>query len=433
MTQPINYMAAMPQIDLSQSFAGLGKALGEYRDYQEKQKKDQAEADLKAQYADDVKAYFAKPSASGLSMLTAKYPGQREAFKDIGDRMSAEQKAVELPVMAQAFHAITTGKPDAAKLLVDQQIEGMQNSGMDATKLKMIRSQLDSDPTQVAGLIGLVGSSIDPDGWGKMMGEKRAQDLQPSLVRKGVAEAGAAESDTSVKATEAKYADQKARAALDEAAAQLGLTKAQTNQAKAAASKLSAETNQLVAEAASGGDPSKRFEAEQKLRKEYSDQTKPFVEVKEAYRRVQASDNTGPGDIALIYGYMKMLDPGSVVREGEFATASNSSGVPVAIQNLYNKAISGQRLTDGQRKTFKSQAGKLAGAAEIREKEVRGGIETVAKSYKLNTANIFGTAATSDSGAPAPGQPKPNQPTQTAVNPQTGERLILRNGKWEPM
>ena len=210
MVQPVNYMAAMPQIDLSQSFSGLGKALGEYRDYREQQKKDQAAADLKMQYADDVKAYFAKPSASGLSMLTAKYPGQREAFKDIGDRMSAEQKAVELPVMAQAFHAITTGKPDAAKLLVDQQIEGMQNSGMDATKLKMIRSQLDSDPTQVAGLIGLVGSSIDPDGWGKMMGEKRAQDLQPSLVRKGVAEAGAAESDASVKAVKAKFAESEA-------------------------------------------------------------------------------------------------------------------------------------------------------------------------------------------------------------------------------
>lgn len=213
MVQPVNYMAAMPQIDLSQSFAGLGKALGEYGDYREQQKKDQAAADLKMQYADDVKAYFAKPSASGLSMLTAKYPGQREAFKDIGDRMSAEQKAVELPVMAQAFHAITTGKPDAAKLLVDQQIEGMQNSGMDATKLKMIRSQLDSDPTQVAGLIGLVGSSIDPDGWGKMMGEKRAQDLQPSLVRKGVAEAGAAESDATIKAAKAKFAE--SEAALD--------------------------------------------------------------------------------------------------------------------------------------------------------------------------------------------------------------------------
>ena len=210
MVQPVNYMAAMPQIDLSQSFAGLGNALGQYGEYQKQQKAEQAAAELKAQYANDVQAYFAKPSASGLSMLTAKYPGQREAFKDIGDRMSAEQKAVELPVMAQAFHAITTGKPDAAKLLVDQQIEGMQNSGMDATKLKMIRSQLDSDPTQVAGLIGLVGSSIDPDGWGKMMGEKRAQDLQPSLVRKGVAEAGAAESDASVKAVKAKFAESEA-------------------------------------------------------------------------------------------------------------------------------------------------------------------------------------------------------------------------------
>lgn len=433
MVQPVNYMAAMPQIDLSQSFAGLGNALGQYGEYQKQQKAEQAAAELKAQYANDVQAYFAKPSASGLAQLTAKYPGQREAFKDIGDRMTAEQKAVELPVMAQAFYAITSGKPEAAKQLVDQQIEGMQNSGMDTTKLKMIRSQLDSDPTQVAGLVGILGSSIDPDAWGKMMGEKRAQELQPSLVRKGAAEAGAAESDATVKATEAKYADQKAKAAMAEAAAQLGLTKAQTNQANAAASKLSAETKQMVAEAASGGDPSKRFEAEQKLRKEYADQTKPFVEVKEAYRRVQASDNTGPGDIALIYGYMKMLDPGSVVREGEFATASNSSGVPVAIQNLYNKAISGQRLTEGQRKTFKSQAGKLAGAAEIREKEVRGGIETVAKNYRLNTANIFGSAATSDSVAPTPSQPKPNQPAQTAVNPQTGERLILRNGKWEPM
>lgn len=210
MVQPVNYMAAMPQIDLSQSFAGLGNALGQYGEYQKQQKAEQAAAELKAQYANDVQAYFAKPSASGLSMLTAKYPGQREAFKDIGDRMSAEQKAVELPVMAQAFHAITTGKPDAAKLLVDQQIEGMQNSGMDATKLKMIRSQLDSDPTQVAGLIGLVGSSIDPDGWGKMMSEKRAQDLQPSLVRKGVAEAGAAESDASVKAVKAKFAESEA-------------------------------------------------------------------------------------------------------------------------------------------------------------------------------------------------------------------------------
>lgn len=215
MVQPVNYMAAMPQIDLSQSFAGLGNALGQYGEYQKQQKAEQAAAELKAQYANDVQAYFAKPSASGLAQLTAKYPGQREAFKDIGDRMTAEQKAVELPVMAQAFYAITSGKPEAAKQLVDQQIEGMQNSGMDTTKLKMIRSHLDSDPTQVAGLVGILGSSIDPDAWGKMMGEKRAQELQPGLVRKGAAEAGAAESDATVKAVKAKFAESDAALELE--------------------------------------------------------------------------------------------------------------------------------------------------------------------------------------------------------------------------
>mgnify|MGYP003554992516 CR=1 FL=1 len=49
MVQPVNYMAAMPQIDLSQSFAGLGKALGEQGDSREQQKTAQAAADLKAQ------------------------------------------------------------------------------------------------------------------------------------------------------------------------------------------------------------------------------------------------------------------------------------------------------------------------------------------------------------------------------------------------
>lgn len=207
MTQPVNYMAAAPQIDLSKSFAGLGNALGQYGEYQKQQKAEQAAAELKAQYANDVQAYFAKPSASGLAQLTAKYPGQREAFKDIGDRMTAEQKAVELPVMAQAFYAITSGKPEAAKQLVDQQIEGMKNGGLDVTKLQMLRSHLDDDPAQVAGLVGLIGSSIDPDAWGKMMGEKRSQELQPGLVRKGAAEAGAAESDATVKAVKAKFAE----------------------------------------------------------------------------------------------------------------------------------------------------------------------------------------------------------------------------------
>lgn len=61
---------------------------------------------------------------------------------------------------------------------------------------------------------------------------------------------------------------------------------------------------------------------------------------------------TAQDDIALIFSYMKTLDPSSVVREGEFAQAQNAAGVPDNIRNAYNKAISGTRLNPDQRKNM---------------------------------------------------------------------------------
>jgi len=74
------------------------------------------------------------------------------------------------------------------------------------------------------------------------------------------------------------------------------------------------------------------FKNEQDLRKEYQGNPvyKNYTAVRGSFERIQsgAARNTGAGDLGIIYGYMKMLDPGSVVREGEFATAENASGVP---------------------------------------------------------------------------------------------------------
>lgn len=96
------------------------------------------------------------------------------------------------------------------------------------------------------------------------------------------------------------------------------------------------------------------------LRKEFqaTGQAKQFQEVQTAFSRVQtaATDSSPAGDIALIFSYMKMLDPSSTVREGEFATAQNSGSVPETIRAMYNKITSGERLTDVQRNDFVSQA-----------------------------------------------------------------------------
>jgi len=93
------------------------------------------------------------------------------------------------------------------------------------------------------------------------------------------------------------------------------------------------------------------------LRKEYNAQIKPYlVQVDNHRRLVSAATSpapTGADDIAIIFNYMKMLDPASVVREGEFATAETAGrSIPQAVVQMYNRAIKGHRLTPEQRQQF---------------------------------------------------------------------------------
>jgi len=65
-----------------------------------------------------------------------------------------------------------------------------------------------------------------------------------------------------------------------------------------------------------------------------------------------AKDPSAAGDLAMIFTYMKILDPTSVVREGEQATAQNAVGVDDRTRNLFNRLLTGERLTDEQRADF---------------------------------------------------------------------------------
>jgi hypothetical protein len=69
-------------------------------------------------------------------------------------------------------------------------------------------------------------------------------------------------------------------------------------------------------------------------------------------------------DISLIFAFMKMLDPTSVVREGEFATAQNSGGIEDQIRNVYNRLRDGQRLTPEQRANFVNRAYRIYKGSE---------------------------------------------------------------------
>jgi hypothetical protein len=83
-------------------------------------------------------------------------------------------------------------------------------------------------------------------------------------------------------------------------------------------------------------------------------------------RLVQAAAQNpdAAGDLSLIFAYMRILDPNSVVREREFANAQNAAGVPDQIRNLYNRALRGERLNDTQRTQFVSRATAIAKQSE---------------------------------------------------------------------
>jgi hypothetical protein len=61
---------------------------------------------------------------------------------------------------------------------------------------------------------------------------------------------------------------------------------------------------------------------------------------------------TPSDDIALVYSFMKTLDPTSTVGPTEYATASKAGGVPEAVRNTYNRLKDGEFLTDEQRRNF---------------------------------------------------------------------------------
>lgn len=69
-----------------------------------------------------------------------------------------------------------------------------------------------------------------------------------------------------------------------------------------------------------------RLKAENQLRGEVNTQVQRLNDLENAYGKVQqfATDPNAVSDIALVYSYMKLLDPTSTVRESEFQTAVNA-------------------------------------------------------------------------------------------------------------
>ena len=103
----------------------------------------------------------------------------------------------------------------------------------------------------------------------------------------------------------------------------------------------------------------RRFTMGSDIKDDFTAATEGFRERAHKYQQIQAfaDDPSAAGDIAMVFAYMKLLDPGSVVRETEYATAQQAGSIiDRATVGQYNRLIAGERLTPTQRADFANKS-----------------------------------------------------------------------------
>jgi hypothetical protein len=159
----------------------------------------------------------------------------------------------------------------------------------------------------------------------------------------------------------------------------------------------------------------KGFENEMSLGKAFKAEPiyKDYSDMQSAYGQVVSSLKQGTpiGDVAGATKVMKLLDPGSVVRESELGIAMAAAGRMDRLQNYFSNMMSGQKLTPTQRDDFQSLSNELFAAASQAYNNKRREYEEFGTSYGFkNLGTALGAPATIPSlmrGGPGGAERKP--------------------------
>lgn len=178
--------------------------------------------------------------------------------------------------------------------------------------------------------------------------------------------------------------------------------KALDRAAEDARSRRSTATTLRAAEIQAGATrENQRGTREDKMLDDFARDTKDFAAMDDAYHKMVSARGakTPQSDMALMYSYVRMLDPGSVVREGEYATAANAASVPERVRSAYNKVVGGGLLSDSQRDGFIQAATRVRSSVEPRRQELIGRYRTRAARRGIDP-ELFSMGAAPRGGAP---------------------------------
>ena len=393
MPAPINYMQGF--VDPTQSMMQtlqMGNMLGqmgERRDARTAEQDAQAAAEIAAQQKDarnaEIKALYdtalKNPTAENFQKLASYYPPEQQEAIRKGYTMldEAAQKRLVNDSM-DVFIAFDSGQPDIAISRLEEKVTAYKTAGNEkaAKDTQALVDLAKTGPKGAEAVEGMLGTNIAlmdkdaMDGYAKYRESMRADN---ELLR--------------------------INSELEEAKKTGGL------------------------------DPEKKFASELSLNKEYETRTKAYNESLRLNSVIKdsAAANTGAGDLALINTFMKMLDPGSVVRESEFAQAQDTAGLVSKLAASLGRVKNGEVLVPAQREEFARLADQYMTAAGVHEKKVRDSLGFMVKNYGLNPENVFGTMA-GDKTAKTPPAPGSTPSVGAYTDTFTGAMAFARE-KWK--
>lgn len=290
-----------------------------------------------------------------VANLAVMYPDRFKGAELASNKLTQAQKDDKALLGTQLYSLIKAGRLDQANEMIEQRTQLDREDLEGNAYLKAIQKAAKVNPVVAANMALLgaaqVGGEKVTESVFRIGEEDRAQELQPFEIK-------------------AKQAD------LRQAAANIGLTKAQTNRLYAESRKIGLETDAMLRieklrrEAPNIIlDPKKKLDVTNDLRKDYINNTKDYAKAVDQLQSLESVlddlkgrdvREIGPSDVLAIVNFIKINDPTSTVTTQEGGQIQGSSSIFQSLIAKYNKTVSdGGILTDNIREGMKLSARKL--------------------------------------------------------------------------
>ncbi|WP_238232689.1 hypothetical protein [Methylobacterium thuringiense] len=138
-----------------------------------------------------------------------------------------------------------------------------------------------------------------------------------------------------------------------------------------------------------------------------------------------ADRDTKASDLNLIYGLGKIMDPGSVVREGELRLAQDTQGVADRLIGMYNGVMGGARLSPQARQQLLSEAYGRIQSYETSFGQDRKGYEGIVSRQGMNVDDVLPNFAPVKPYQPPQKAPPSGPPSRAELEAEARRRRLM--------